>query len=540
MLYFAPVKSSVTLSGGANCSLLFVVLKSQYCLSAPQRVRGCGAGSKLSVCVLLAGPALVGSGLGSRDAPPSAATPGASAAAGAPVQHTMQGPQATAGHQWDAAQRQRQQLLLASQQAASQQQQQRQPAPLHARPAAQLQAAPYVPESLLVYGQHQQQQGWPVGSAGLQSLRSAMQSYPLQALLQQQQPQQLRPAVQQPSQAQQWAQVAVSLQQQADMAGRPSHHALKMQAGSAAATQMLQSWAKGAAQQAVTAQRPMQAAAAAPALREAAPNSSNMARPAAAAPANVQSQMSGAFGSTILPSQGSNTLMADACLAQQPEQQHQAAGSFVKAGAAPGQTGVQGAGVSAAGMAVICSAGRGDPPPSSHHTALYSEQSSMQAGPCHPAGSVPPLPQSVAAQQQAHQQPGAVAGGSVAPQMQSHPQPSTYASGSVAPQMQGHLQQAGMYGLGSVAAQMQGHPQPGPHASFAVPELSEPGPAVALTGCNAQRALQQLQQLAQGSLGGRGNDIHPSDLRPSRKVIMAADHADALTNLEVHPRQLCW
>lgn len=510
------------------------------------------------MCVLLTGPALVGSGLGSRDAPPSAATPGASAAAGAPVQHTMQGPQATAGHQWDAAQRQRQQLLLASQQAASQQQQQRQPAPLHARPAAQLQAAPYVPESLLVYGQHQQQQGWPVGSAGLQSLRSAMQSYPLQALLQQQQPQQLRPAVQQPSQAQQWAQVAVSLQQQADMAVRPLHHALKMQAGSAAATQMLQSWAKGAAQQAVTAQRPMQAAAAAPALREAAPNSSSMARPAAAAPANVQSQMSGAFGSTILPSQGSNTLMADACLAQQPEQQHQAAGSFVKAGAAPGQAGVQGAGVSAAGMAVSCSAGGGYIPPSSHHTALYSEQSSMQAGPCHPAGSVPPLPQSVAAELQAHQQPGAVAsgsvapqmqshrkpvtyaGGSVAPEMQSHPQPSTYASGSAAPQMQGHPQQAGMYGLDSVAAQMQGHPQPGPHASFAVPELSEPGPAVALTGCNAQRALQQLQQLAQGSLGGRGNDIHPSDLRPSRKVIMAADHADALTNLEVHPRQLCW
>ena len=482
------------------------------------------------------------------------------------MQHTMQGPQAAAGHQWDAAaQRQRQQLLLAQQQAASQQQQ-RQPAPLHARPAAQLQAAPGVPESLLVYGQHQQQQGWPMGSAALQSLQSAMQSYPLQALLQQQQPQQHRPAVQQPSQAQQWAQVAVSLQQQA---GQPSHHALKMQAGNAAATQMLQSWAKGAAQQAVPAQRPNQAAVAAPAFQEAVPSSSSMARPAAAAPASVQLQMSGVFGSTDLPSQGSNTSVAGAGLAQQPE----AAGSFVGAGAGMG---VQGAAVSAAGVAVSCSAAGGHPLPSSHHTALYSEQSSMQAGPCHPAGSASPPPQAVAAElhalrqpgtyatgsvapqmqslhnpgtyasgsvapeRQNHPHPGTYASGSVAPQMQGHPQPGTYASGPEAPKVQGHPQQAGRHGLGAVAAQVQGHPPPGPHASFKVPEVSEPGPAVALTGCNAQRALQQLQQLAQGSLGGRGIDIHPSDLRPSRKVIMAADHADALTNLEVHPRQLCW
>ena len=463
------------------------------------------------------------------------------------MQHTVQGPQAAAGHQWDAAQRQRQQQLLAQQQAA----------PLHARPAAQPPAAPFVPESLLVYGQHHQQQGWPMGSAALQSLQSAMQSYPLQALLQQQQPQQHRPAVQQPSQAQQWAQVAVSLQQQADMAGRPSHHTLKMQAGTAAATQMLHNWAQGAAQQAVPAQRPLQAVAAAPAFQEAAPSSS-MARPAAAAPVSVQLHMSGAFGSTDLPSQGSNTSMADACLVQQPEPQRKAAGSFVAAGEAPGHKGVQGAGVLAAGMAVSCSPGGGHPLPSSHHTALYSEQRILQAGPSHPAGSALPPPQSVAAELQARQQPGTFAsssmapqiqslrnpgthaGSSVAPERQSHPQPGSCASVSVAPQVQGHPQQAGMYGLGSVAVQMPGHPQTGPHASCAVPELSEPGPAVALTGCNAQRALQQMQQLAQGSLGGRGMDIHPSDLRPSRKVIMAADHADALTNLEVHPRQLCW
>ena len=487
------------------------------------------------------------------------------------MQHIMQGAQAAAGHQWDAAQRQRKQLLLAQQQAASQQQQ-RQPAP-HVRPAAQLQAAPFVPQSLLVYGQHQQQHGWPAGSAALQSLQSAMQSYPLQSLLQQ--TQQHRPAVQQPCQGQQWAQVAASLQQQADMANLPSHHALTMQAGTAAATQMLQSWAKGAAQLAVPAQRSDQAAAAAPALQEAGPSSSSMARPAA--PAGVQSQMSGASGRPDLPSQGSNTSMAGAGLAQQPGQQPQAAGSFVEAGtASPGHMGVQGAGVSAAGVAVSCSAGGGHPLPSSHRTALYSQQSSMQAGPCHPAGSAPPPPQAVMAEPQPQPQPGTFASSSVAPQMQSlcepgtcaggsvaperqshlqsathvsgsgapqvqgHPQPGTYASGSVAPQMQGHPQQAGMHGLGSAAAQMQGHPQPGPHASFAVPEVSEPGPAVALAGCNAQRALQQLQQLAQGSLGGRGTDIHPADLRPSRKVIMAADHADALTNLEVHPRQLCW